>query len=235
MRLVEAVPAEGLDLSGDLLDHLLLVAALEAAGHEPAELLVDQLLDLLAHRLAQHVGLGQRVAGEDVGDAHHLLLIDDDAVGGLEDLLQLGERVAHRLLAALAADVDQVHPAVERPGAQQRVGGHEVVEPVAPHPLERVGREAGLELEDAGRPAAAEQRRTPAGPRGRACRGPRVTPCRSRIICTARCRTVRVVSPRKSIFSIPTFSRPTMSYCVMMASSLAPAPVPRPGIVHTGT
>jgi len=26
-----------------------------------------------------------------------------------------------------------------------------------------------------------------------------------------------------------------MSYCVMMASSLAPEPVPRPGIVQTGT
>src|SRR2546426_3854207 len=41
-----------------------------------------------------HVGFGEREAGEHVGDAHHLLLIGDYAVRGLEDLRQRGVRVA---------------------------------------------------------------------------------------------------------------------------------------------
>ena len=43
-------------------------------------------LDLLAHGAAQEIGAAQRVAGELLGDLHHLLLVDDDAVG----LLRIG-------------------------------------------------------------------------------------------------------------------------------------------------
>ena len=38
-------------------------------------------LDLLAHRAAQQVGLAEAGAGEHLGRLHHLLLIDEDAVG----------------------------------------------------------------------------------------------------------------------------------------------------------
>ena len=59
---------------------------------EGLELLVQLLLLLLAHRPAQQVGLAQRVAGELLGDRHHLLLVDDQAVGLAQDLLErLGE------------------------------------------------------------------------------------------------------------------------------------------------
>src|SRR3712207_6848989 len=51
-----------------------------------------------------------RDPGKRLGDAHHLLLVGDDAVGVLEDRLELGELVGDRLLAALAPDVDVVHP-----------------------------------------------------------------------------------------------------------------------------
>ena len=52
---------------------------------EAVELLVQLLLLLLAHRAAQDVGLAERVAGELLGDRHHLLLVDDQAVGLAED------------------------------------------------------------------------------------------------------------------------------------------------------
>ena len=112
---------------------LRLVAARDRLLDELAELLLDQLRVLLAHGLAQHVGFGERDAGQHLRDAHHLLLVGDDAVGGLEDRLELGQRVRHRLLAALAPLVDAVHPGVERAGAHERARGDEIVEPVAAH------------------------------------------------------------------------------------------------------
>src|SRR5574341_870620 len=113
-------------------------------------------LNLLAHGLAEHVGLGERVARQHVRDPHHLLLVGDDAVGRGEDLLQVGMRVAHLLAAELAVDEHQVHPGVQRTGAEQGVGGDQVVEQVAFHAAQRVGGERRLELEDPRRAARAQ-------------------------------------------------------------------------------
>ena len=149
MRLGEAVAAERGELRRDFQDHPAVVPARHRALHEALQLLIDQLLDLLADRLAEHVGFRERVAGEHVGDPHHLLLIGDDAVGRREDLLELGERVADLVPAQLAVDVHEVHPGVERAGAEQGVRRDEVDERVALHVAEAVGGERGLELEDA--------------------------------------------------------------------------------------
>src|SRR5690625_5702255 len=60
-------------------------------------------------RPAQQVGLSERVPGEGLRDRHHLLLVDDQAVGGAEHLLQgFGQlRVdrGDRLLTVLAQRV----------------------------------------------------------------------------------------------------------------------------------
>ena len=48
---------------------------------------------LLAHRAAQQVGFAKRIARDDVRDLHHLFLVDDDAVGFRQDLLQLRQLV----------------------------------------------------------------------------------------------------------------------------------------------
>ena len=96
MRLVEAVARELLHQVEDLLDLLLREAALQRAGDEALALLGHLLGVLLAHGAAQQVGFAQRVAGQAVGDLHHLFLVDDDAVGLFEQLLQLGQIVLHR-------------------------------------------------------------------------------------------------------------------------------------------
>ena len=49
---------------------------------ERHELRVEDLLLLLAHGPAHVVGLAQGEAGHLLGDRHHLLLVDDQAVSG---------------------------------------------------------------------------------------------------------------------------------------------------------
>ena len=132
------------------------VAARDRLLDELAQLLLDQLRVLLADGLAQHVGFGERDAGQHLRDTHHLLLVGDDAVRRLENRLELGQRVADRLLAALAPLIDAMHARVERARAHQRVRRHEIVEPVAAHAAQHVGRERRLELEHAGRASGAE-------------------------------------------------------------------------------
>ena len=157
MRLVEAVAPERLDLGGDVLDDAAVVAPRHRALHKPLQVLLDQLLDLLAHGLAQHVRFGERVTRQKVRDPHHLLLVGDDAVRGPEHLLERGVWVADAVAAQLAVDEDEVHARVEGPGAEQRVACHQVVEPIALHVAQRVGRERRLELEHAGGAPRAEQ------------------------------------------------------------------------------
>ncbi len=158
MRFVEAVAAERLDLRGDLLDGALIVAARDRPLHEVAELLLNQLFDLLTHRLAQHVGFGEGVAGQRARDPHHLLLIDDHAVRRRENLFERRVRVADFLAAEFAIDEDEVHARVERPGAEQRVRRDEIVEAIALHVTQAVGGKRRFELEDPGRPARPQQR-----------------------------------------------------------------------------
>ena len=156
MRLVESVATKGLDLRRDLVDDLGRETLGDGFLDELAEFLLDEVGVFLADRLSQHVGFGERDAGQPLRNAHHLFLIRDDAVRGREDLLELGELVAHRLLALLAALVNLVHPGVERTGTHERVGRDEVVEPVGAHGTHHVGGERRLELEDAGGAAGAE-------------------------------------------------------------------------------
>ena len=62
-------------------------------GQEILPLGVHDLGLLLAHGLAEKVGLGQGEAAELDGDPHDLFLVDDQAARFLEDRLELGDVV----------------------------------------------------------------------------------------------------------------------------------------------
>ena len=126
MRLVEAVAGELLHQVEDLLDLLLREAAFQRALDEALALLRHLLELLLAHGAAEDVGLAQRVAGDAIGDLHHLLLVDDDAVGLLEEFLQLGQIVDDGFAAVLAIDEVVDHAALNRAGAIERVQRGEI-------------------------------------------------------------------------------------------------------------
>src|SRR5207249_1171260 len=96
-------------------------------------------------------------------DLHHLLLVDDDAVGVAQDRLERGVQIADRLLAVLAADegVDHgravVELRVERPRPVERQDGDEVGEARGPELRQQPADAARLELEDPDRVAVGEQ------------------------------------------------------------------------------
>ena len=125
-----------------------------AAGAELVLHRRHQLALLLAHRLAQVVGLGRAEAGDLLRDLHQLLLVDAAAVGRLGDRPQarVGVGDARRLALAARVVVDVAH----RPRAVERDQGDDVVELRRAHLAQRVAHALGLELEDADRVAAGE-------------------------------------------------------------------------------
>ena len=137
-------------LVGDPVRH----AARDSAGDEPLLLLVHDRLVLLAHRAAKKVGASQAVAGQHLGDLHHLFLVDDDPVGVGQDRCQLRVDVGDLLPPVLAVDEVVDHPALERAGPIERHGGDDVLELVRLELLEDLAEAARLELEHPGGVAA---------------------------------------------------------------------------------
>ena len=103
---------------------------------------------LLAHRAPQQVGLAERVSGQTVGDLHHLLLVDDDAVGLFENGLQLRKIVGDRPSAVLALDEVVHHAALDRAGAVKRVERAQVLDAAGLVAAQDVAHARGFELED---------------------------------------------------------------------------------------
>ena len=81
MTLVEAIARE----LGHSLKHVVGIgkgqAMLRGAGQKPLPLPIHLFLFLLPHGPAKKISFAQGVAGQHLGDAHHLFLIDDHAVG----------------------------------------------------------------------------------------------------------------------------------------------------------
>ena len=107
-------------------------AALVAVADAPVDELglhrLHEVALLLAHRLAQLVGLGHREAREVGRDAHDLLLVDHDPVGVAEDRLEVRVVVGDLLEAVLAVREGEVHVHRQRPRAVQRQQGRDVLE-----------------------------------------------------------------------------------------------------------
>ena len=154
--LVEAVAGEGLDQGPEVLRLLLRGPVLDGPADELLALGHHDLALLLADRLAQEVGLGQRVAGDELRDAHDLLLVDQDPERLGEDRLELGQRVGHARAAA-AAHVVLDGARVERSRAVQRVQGREIGEHAGLGPAQEVAHAARVELEDARGAAGAKE------------------------------------------------------------------------------
>ena len=130
---------------------LLAVALRDAAGDELLALGGDHGADLLAARLAQVVGLLERVAGELLGHPHHRLLVEHQPVGVLEDGLDVGVQVGQLLAPVLQLRVVAVHVGRHRPGPVERDQGGHVVEARRGQRPQGLAHGRALELEHADR------------------------------------------------------------------------------------
>ena len=153
--LVEAVSGEGLELGEHLVDDVRLDPLLLRAGLELRLVLAEDVLLLLADRVAEVVRLGAGVVGHRDGRGHDVLLVDEDPVRVPQRGLQGLVEVRDRLLAVLAADVggDVRHRSRaeegDHGGQVAHLGRLELAD-VSAHP-------GALQLEDAHRVAVAEQ------------------------------------------------------------------------------
>ena len=156
VRFVEGIGRERDHLVVDLVRHLFGNAVFDAAGAFLAGVgaAVDKVgalglhdLELfLAHGAADIVGLAEAEARQLAADLHDLLLVDDAAVGDVEDMRELRRFVADFVRFAAVAQVggDGVH----RAGAVQRDQGDDVLEVFRAHAGQHLGHAGGFKLED---------------------------------------------------------------------------------------
>ena len=93
VRFVEAVAREFFHQVKDAVGFFVGNFIFVAAGEELGALGGHFFLFLFAHGAAQDIGFAKRKAGEAIGDLHDLFLVEDDAVGFLENILELREFV----------------------------------------------------------------------------------------------------------------------------------------------
>ena len=126
MGLVEGVTGEGFDQVENLHRQGLVEALGGCPGHEVVAFLGHQRGDLLAHRLAHDVGCAQGVPGELLQYEQHLVLVDNDAVGLVQQFLQAGVRVGDRRPAVLG--INEAVNVLHRPRPVQGDHGGDVAD-----------------------------------------------------------------------------------------------------------
>ena len=87
VRFVKPVVGEFLKQGKDLFGLFLINAVFFGPRDEFRTLGIHRLFDLFTHRTAQQIGPAQRVIRHDLSDLHHLLLVDDDALGFFKDVI----------------------------------------------------------------------------------------------------------------------------------------------------
>ena len=115
------------------------------AFHEVYLQPVEDVLLLLAHGLAELVRLALGEACEGLGEAHHLLLVDRDAVGFLKQILHLGKVVMDLGRVVLARH--EVRDVVHGTRAVEGVHCDEVLEALGMKLHQPFAHAAGFELE----------------------------------------------------------------------------------------
>ena len=126
MRFVEGIGGELLPVAPDLFEHFRVVAVGLSALDELGLQGVQLVFELLAHRLAQRVGLAAREVGQQTRQQHDLLLVDRHAVGVFQILLHDGNIVDDRTAAVLAGD--EIRDIIHRAGPIERVHGDQILE-----------------------------------------------------------------------------------------------------------
>ena len=117
------------------------------AGDETRALLLHLRADFLAHGTTQQVGFAERITGHELRDLHHLLLVDDDAEGLLQDRLEHRMQIFRLFVTMFAGAIGR--NVRHRAGAIQRYQRDDVLEAVGPHVDQRAPHALTFNLEHA--------------------------------------------------------------------------------------
>ena len=97
----------------------------------------------LAHCTPQHIGAAQRVPRQNLGDLHHLFLVENDPVGGLQYQLQrlvlvLGIRIGDFLTTMFAIDKVVHHARLKGAGTEQSQLCNDIFKAIGLQPLDQL-------------------------------------------------------------------------------------------------
>ena len=126
VRFVESVAGKGFNQVKNLYRQLLFETLAQGPVDKPLPFLGHQRGDFLAHRLADRIRFPQGIASEVLQNQQHLVLIDDDPVGFIQQFLQAGMGIGNRRAPVLGFNkgVDMLH----RPRPVQRNHRRDVVQ-----------------------------------------------------------------------------------------------------------
>ena len=119
VRLVETVAGELLHQVENVLRRALIHTVCLGATDENLALLGHLLRLFLAHRPAQQVGAAERVTGQHLRYLHHLFLVENHAIGRLQDGFEIRVGVLDLRAPVLARDEIVDHSRLQRPRPEQ--------------------------------------------------------------------------------------------------------------------
>ena len=156
VRFIEAVTGKVDHEVEDVIRRLFIDAILHGACDKGIPVLLQDLRLLVSHGAAEHVGLAEGKTAHDRGDLHDLFLIEDDAVGFLQDGSQRWMRVLDGDLSMFSLDEIFRHAAAQRSRTVECDHRDEVFEAVRVELHQKIRKAGGLGLENACGVARAE-------------------------------------------------------------------------------
>ena len=111
----------------------------------------------LAHGPAQQIGATQRISPDNLGDQHHLFLVDDHPIGAFEGGLEIRVEIIDRCPPVLAIDEIIHHAGFKRARTEKRQNSNDVFEGVGSKLLEQLLHAARFKLEHGRRVGIAQQ------------------------------------------------------------------------------
>ncbi len=138
--LVESVAGEFLHEIENVRRLRLPHAARHGAADENGTLLRHLFRLLFAHGAAQEISAAERVARENLRNLHDLLLVQDHAVGCLQNGLQIRVQVIDGRTGGIVLARDEIldHAGLQRAGPKQRHERHDVAESIGLQPPNQV-------------------------------------------------------------------------------------------------
>ncbi len=148
MGFVKAIPGKFGHQVKNILCFIFGMIVPESAGHKLGLLVFHHLWNFFTHSPAEYVCITKGVTCKDIGDLHHLFLVDNNTVGFFQDWFNICQRVVGRGSAMFSLNKVINHPGIQGAGTIQGNQGDEVAELLRSHFYQQFSHPRTLQLED---------------------------------------------------------------------------------------